>query len=68
MVKTAKKITHIPYTDNYTGYGMTLQENIVKYRQIKGLSQIQLAKICGLDRNTIYEIERKTDHNIKLET
>ena len=68
MVKTAKKITHIPHTDNYTGYGMTLQENIVKYRQIKGLSQIQLAKICGLDRNTIYEIERKTDHNIKLET
>ena len=68
MFKTAKKITHIPYTYNYTGYGMTLQENIVKYRQIKGLSQIQLAKICGLDRNTIYEIERKTDHNIKLET
>ena len=68
MVKTAKKITHIPHTDNYTGYGMTLQENIVKYRQIKGLSQMKLAKICGLDRNTIYVIERKADHNIKLET
>ena len=68
MFKTAKKITHIPYTDNYTVYGMTLKENIVKYRQTKGLSQVQLAKICGLDRSTIYEIERKVDHNIKLET
>ena len=55
MFKNAKKITHIPYTDNYAVYGMTLKENIVKYREIKGLSQMQLAKICGLDRSTIYD-------------
>ena len=65
MFKTAKKITYI---HNYIEYGITLQENVVKYREIKGLSQIQLAKICGLDRSTICEIERKKDHNIKLET
>lgn len=66
--QNCEKITYIPHTDNYTGYRMTLQENIVKYRQIKGLSQMQLAKICGLDRSTICEIEREKDHNIKLET
>ncbi|WP_195517359.1 helix-turn-helix transcriptional regulator [uncultured Clostridium sp.] len=41
---------------------------MAKYREIKGLRQIQLAKICGLDRSTICEVERKKDHNIKLET
>ena len=45
-----------------------LQYNIRKYREIKGLSQIQLAEISRLDRSTIAEIERKGNHNIKVET
>ena len=53
--------------DNNTVYSDSFQENIRKYRQIKGLSQIKLGKISGLDRSTIAEIERKRDHNIKVE-
>lgn len=65
MVKTAKNITEMYinkiYKDNF-------QYNVRKYREIKGLSQIQLAEISGLDRSTINEIENKNNHNIKLET
>ena len=65
MVKTAKKITDM---DSDKIYKNNLQYNIRKYRKIKGLSQIQLGKISGLDISTIAEIERKSDHNIKVET
>lgn len=65
MVKTAKKITNM---DSNKIYKNDLQYNIRKYREIKGLSQIQLAKISKLDRSTIADIERKSDHNIKLDT
>lgn len=65
MVKTAKKITDM---DSNKIYKNNLQYNIRKYREIKGLSQIQLAEVSGLDKSTIAEIERKSDHNIKLET
>ena len=65
IVKTAKNITNM---DNYIIYNGSFQENIKKYREIKGLIQIKLAKISGLDKGTIAEIERKSDHNIKLET
>ncbi len=65
MVKTAKKIINM---DNNTVYSDSFQKNIRKYREIKGLSQIQLGEISGLDRSTIAEIERKRDHNIKVET
>ena len=54
--------------DNNIVYTDSFQENIRKYREIKGLSQIQLGKISGLDRGTIAEIERKSNHNIKVET
>ncbi|WP_207733712.1 helix-turn-helix domain-containing protein [Clostridium celatum] len=54
--------------DNNTVYSDSFQKNIRKYREIKGLSQIQLGEISGLDRSTIAEIERKRDHNIKVET
>lgn len=65
MVKTAKKITKM---DSNKIYKNNLQYNIRKYREIKGLSQIQLAKVSGLDRSTIDDIERKNNHNIKLDT
>lgn len=65
MVKTAKNITDM---DSNKIYKNNLQYNIRKYREIKGLSQIQLAKISGLDKSTINEIESKNDHNIKLDT
>lgn len=65
MVKTAKKITDM---DSNKIYKNNLQYNIRKYREIKGLSQIQLAEISRLDRNTIAEIERKSDHNLKVDT
>lgn len=65
MVKTAKKITNM---DNNKIYKNNLQYNIRKYREIKGLSQIQLAEISKLDRGTINDIERKSNHNIKVDT
>lgn len=66
MVKTAKNITNMDSNKIYNNNN--LQYNIRKYREIKGLSQIQLAEISRLDRSTIAEIERKGNHNIKVET
>ncbi len=39
-----------------------MRENIRKYRNLKGLTQVQLALNAGLSENYIYEIEngRKT--------
>ena len=34
----------------------------------KGFKPNSVIKVCGLDRSTICEVERKKDHNIKLET
>lgn len=47
---------------------MDMPERVKLCRKIKGLSQIQLADISGLDRSTINDIERDSNHNIKLET
>ena len=65
MFKTAKNITDI---EEYRIVNKELLERIKIARKIKGLSQIQLAKISGLDRSSINEIERNPNHNIKLDT
>ena len=65
MFKTAKKITNI---EKYRDINGNILERIKITRKIKGLSQIQLANISGLDKSTINQIETNNNHNIKLET
>mgnify|MGYP000189812021 CR=1 FL=1 len=68
MFETAKNIIKIEDIENYNIELTNIPERVKLCRKIKGLSQMQLANISGLDRSTINEIEMNHNHNIKLET
>lgn len=68
MVRTAKNIIKIEDIEKYTKGIASISERVKMCRKIKGLSQIQLAEISGLDKSTINQIEVNNNHNIKLET
>ena len=68
MLQTAKNIIKFEDIENYNIELINIPERVKLCREIKGLSQIQLADISGLYKSTINEIERNTNHNIKLDT
>ena len=68
MFETAKNTIKMEEIENYNIELMDTPERVKLCREIKGLSQIQLADISSLDRSTINEIEINRNHNLKLET
>lgn len=68
IFQTANNFIKIEDIENYNMNLMDMPERVKLCRKIKGLSQIQLAEVSGLDRSTINEIERNINHDIKLET
>ena len=68
LFQYAKNIIKFEDIENYNIDLMDIPERVKLCRKIKGLTQIQLANISGLDKSTINEIERNSKHNIKLDT